>query len=73
MLTRMIDANTDGLFVMLDWAKAHDLVDRECLEKVLFHTGCKGIGVQKLMSTVKGFTLRVIDDSKCQSHSAENK
>ena len=42
----LIDANTDGVIMMLDWAKAHDLVDHEWLEKVLFHMGCKGIGVQ---------------------------
>ena len=41
----LIDANTDGVIMMLDWAKAHDLVDHEWLEKVLFHMRCKGIGV----------------------------
>ena len=41
----LTDVNTDGVIMVLDWAKAHDLVDHECLEKVLFHMGCKGIGV----------------------------
>ncbi len=42
----LIDANTDGVIMMMDWAKAHDFVDHEWLEKGLFHMGCKGIGVQ---------------------------
>ena len=46
VVNSLIDANTDGVIMMLDWAKAHDLVDHEWLEKVLFHMGCKGIGVQ---------------------------
>ena len=46
LVNSLIDANTDGVIMMLDWAKAHDLVDHEWLEKVLFHMGCKGIGVQ---------------------------
>ena len=45
-INSLIDANTDGAIMMLDWAKANDLVDHKCLEKVLFHMGCKGIGVQ---------------------------
>ena len=46
VVNSLIDANTDGVIMMMDWAKANDLVDHECLEKVLFHMGCKGIGVQ---------------------------
>ena len=46
LVNSLIDGNTGGVIMMLDWAKAHDLVDQECLEKVLFHVGCKGIGVQ---------------------------
>ena len=46
VVNSLIDANTDGVIMMMDWAKAHDLVDHEWLEKVLFHMGCKGIGVQ---------------------------
>ena len=46
MVNSLTDVNTDGVIMMLDWAKAHDLVDHEWLEKVLFHMGCKGIGVQ---------------------------
>ena len=45
--------------MMLDWAKANDLVDHKWLEKVLFYMGCKGIGVQRVTSTAKGFTLQV--------------
>ena len=56
----MIDANTDGVIMMLDWAKAYDSVDHEHVENVLFCMGCDGIGLQRLMSTAKGFTLRVI-------------
>ena len=41
-----IDANTGGAIMMMDWAKAHDSVDYEWLEKVLFHMGCNDIGVQ---------------------------
>ena len=46
LVNSLIDANTDSVIMMLDWAKAHDLVDHEWLEKVLFHMGCKGIGVK---------------------------
>ena len=46
VVNSLIDANTDGVIMMLDWAKANDSVDHEWLEKVLFHMGCKGIGVQ---------------------------
>jgi len=46
VVNSLIDANTDGVIMMMDWAKAHDSVDHEWLEKVLFHMGCKGIGVQ---------------------------
>ena len=56
----LIDGNTDGVIMMLDWAKAHNSVDHEWLEKVLFHMGCNGIGVRRLMPTAKGFTLQVI-------------
>ena len=41
-----IDANTGGAIMMMDWAKAHDSVDHEWLEKVLFHMGRNGNGVQ---------------------------
>ena len=33
----LIDANTDGVIMMFDWAKVYHLVDHEWLEKVLFH------------------------------------
>ena len=46
VVNSLTDVNTDGVIMMMDWAKAHDSVDHECLEKVLFHMGCKGIGVQ---------------------------
>ena len=46
VVNSLIEANTDGVIMMMDWAKAHDSVDHEWLEKVLFHMGCKGIGVQ---------------------------
>ena len=45
LVNSLIDANTDGVIMMMDWAKAHDSVDHEWLEKVLFHMGCNGIGV----------------------------
>ena len=60
LVNSLIDGNTDGVIMMLDWAKAYDSVDHEYLEKVLFYMGCSGIGLQRLMSTAKGFTLRVI-------------
>ena len=60
VVNSLIDANTDGVIMMMDWAKAHDLVDHKCLEKVLFHMRCKGICLQRLMPTAKGFTLQVI-------------
>ena len=60
LVNSLIDGNTDGVIMMLDWAKAYDSVDHEYLEKVLFYIGCSGIGLQRLMSTAKGFTLRVI-------------
>ena len=46
VVNSLIDGNTGGVIMTLDWAKAHDLVDHEWLEKVLFHMGCKGIDVQ---------------------------
>ena len=46
VVNSLMDANTDGVIMVLDWAKAHNLVDHECFVKVLFHMGCKGIGVQ---------------------------
>ena len=46
VVNSLIEANTDGIIMMLDWAKAHDSVDHEWLEKVLFHMGCNDIGVQ---------------------------
>ena len=60
LVNSLIDANTDGVIMMLDWAKAYDSVDHGYLENVLFCMGCDGIGLQRLMSTAKGFTLRVI-------------
>ena len=57
LVNSLIDANTDGVIMMLDWAKAYDLVDHEHLENVLFCMGCDGIGLQRLMNTAKGFTL----------------
>ena len=44
LVNSLIDANTDGVIMMLDWAKAYDLVDHEHLEKVVFCMGCDGIG-----------------------------
>ena len=38
----------------------YDSVDHEHLENVVFCMGCDGIGLQRLMSTAKAFTLRVI-------------
>ena len=58
LVNSLIDANTDGVIMMLDWAKAYDSVDHGHLENVLFCMGCDGIGLQRLMSTAKGFTLR---------------
>ena len=46
VVNSLIDANTGGFIMMMDWAKANNSVDHECLEKVLFHMRCKGIGVQ---------------------------
>ena len=46
VVNSLIDANTDSVIMMLDWAKAHDLVDHEWLEKVLFDMGCNDICVQ---------------------------
>ena len=63
LVNSLIDANTDGVIMMLDWAKAYDSVDQEHLENVLFCMGCDGIGLQRLMSTAKGFTLRVIGNA----------
>ena len=60
LVNSLIDANTDGVIMMLNWAKAYDLVDHGHLENVLFCMGCDGIGLQRLMSTAKGFTLHVI-------------
>ena len=60
LVNSLIDANTDGVIMMLDWAKAYDSVDHEHLENVLFCMGCDGIGLQRPMGTAKGFTLRVI-------------
>ena len=54
LVNSLIDANTDGVIMMLDWAKASDLVDHGCLENVVFCMGCDGIGLQRLMSTAKG-------------------
>ena len=42
----LIGANTDGGIMMMDWAKAHDSMDNEWLEKGLFHMGCNGTGVK---------------------------
>ena len=58
LVNSLIDANTDGVIMMLDWAKAYDSVDHGYLENVLFCMGCDGIGLQRLMSTAKGFTLQ---------------
>ena len=63
LVNSLIDTNTGGVIMMLDWAKAYDLVDYEHLENVLFCMGCDGIGLQRLMSTAKGFTLRVIGNT----------
>ena len=72
LVNSLIDANTDGVIMMLDWAKAYDLVDHGYLEKVVFCMGCDGIGLQRLMSTAKGFTLCVIgSQSVSESFSRE--
>ena len=63
LVNSLIDANTDGVIMMLDWAVAYDLVDHEHLENVLFYMGCDGIGLQRLMSTAKGFTLHTIGNT----------
>ena len=63
LVNSLIDANTDGVIMMLDWAKAYDSVDHSYLENVLFCMGCGGIGLQRLMSTAKGFTLHVIGNT----------
>ena len=63
LVNSLIDANTDGVIMMLDWAKAYDSVDHEHVENVVFCMGCDGIGLQRLMSTAKGFTLRVIGNT----------
>ena len=63
LVNSLIDANTDGVIMMLDWAKAYDSVDHGYLENVLFCMGCDGIGLQRLMSTAKGFTLHVIGNT----------
>ena len=44
LVNSMIDANTDGVIMMLDWAMAYDSVDHEHLENVLFCMGCDWIG-----------------------------
>ena len=63
LVNSLIDANTDGVIMMLDWAKAYDSVDHGHLENVLFYMGCDGIELQRLMSTAKGFTLRAIGNT----------
>ena len=35
-------------------------MDHDYFEHILFCMGCNGIGLQRLMSTARGFTLRVI-------------
>ena len=60
LVNSLIDANIEGVIMMLDWAMAYDLVDHEHVENVVFCMGCDGIGLERLMSTAKGFTLRVI-------------
>ena len=63
LVNSLIDANTDGVIMMLDWEKAYDSVDHEHLENVVFCMGCDGIGLGRLMSTPKGFTLHVIGNT----------
>ena len=58
LVNSLIDANTDGVIMVFDWAKAYDSVDHEHLENAVFCMGCDGIGLERLMSTAKGFTLR---------------
>ena len=60
LVNSLVDANTDGVIMMLDWANAYDSVSHVNLKNVVFCMGCDGIGLQRLMSTAKGFTLRVI-------------
>ena len=59
LVNSLIDANTDGVIMVFDWAMAYDSVDQGYLENVLFCMGCDGIGLQRLMNTAKGFTLHV--------------
>ena len=40
MVNSLIDANTDGVIVMLDCAKGYGSVDHGYLENVLFCVGC---------------------------------
>ena len=63
LVNSLIDANTDGVIMMLDWAVAYDSVEHEHLENVVFCMGCDGIGLQRLMSTAKGFTLHAIGNT----------
>ena len=42
LVNSLIDANNDGVIMVLDWAKAYDSVDHEFLEKV----ACRGIGAK---------------------------
>ena len=46
LVNSLIDANTDGVIMMLDWAKAYDSVDHGYLENVVFCMGCDGIGLK---------------------------
>ena len=43
LVNSLIDANTDGVIMMLDWAKAYDSVDYEHLENVLFAWDVMGL------------------------------
>ena len=63
LVNSLVDANTDGVIMTLDWAMASDSVDHEHVENVLFCMGCNGIGLGRLMSTTKGFTRSVIGNT----------
>ena len=46
LVNSLIDGSTGGITMMLDWAKAYDLVDHKYLENVLTYMGCNGIGLE---------------------------
>ena len=63
LVNSLVDANTDGVIMVLGWANTYDSVDHDHVENVVFCMGCDGIGLERLMSTAKGFTLPVIGNA----------